>query len=465
MQKKKIIKRVILMLVLVVLGYGVNYCRKSFPIISGYGAKNMCSAVFVAHRNEKEVREQELGFGMIKLLGKYEVNYTDSSVTGSVFGFAKCKAIYRKGLGATLIGEMPEEELRKQHFILAQVPNINPDTIDWPMGDRLKDSFPTQVNKAKLQEAINNIFKEADTTKPIRTRAVIVLYDGKLIAEQYAQGFTKNTKLLGWSMTKSVTSALMGVLVRDGKLNINNPAPVPEWHDVQDPRHIITLKNLLQQSSGLDFEENYAKSCDATIMLFKKADMGAYTASRPLKYKPDSVFYYSSGNSNILSRVIRQTVGDNGYHKLAYDSLFYKLGMYSAVLEPDESGTFVGSSYMYATARDWARFGLLYLNKGMYNNQRILTEDWVEQSVIPAKASEKREYGFQFWLNAGEKNDVTKREYPSAPTDTYYADGYEGQRVFVIPSKKLVVVRLGLTQHKNFNSDAFIGAVVNAVEK
>jgi hypothetical protein len=139
--------------------------------------------------------------------------------------------------------------------------------------------------------------------------------------------------------------------------------------------------------------------------------------------------------------------------------------MYSAVLEPDESGTFVGSSYMYATARDWARFGLLYLNKGMYNNQRILTEDWVEQSVIPAKASEKREYGFQFWLNVGEKNDATKREYPSAPTDTYYADGYEGQRVFVIPSKKLVVVRLGLTQHKNFNSDAFIGAVVNAVEK
>ena len=459
MKKKKIIKRVILLIVVIALGYGINYCRKSFPIISGYGAKNMCSAVFVAHRSEQEVRDQELSFGMIKLLGTYKVDYTDSSVTGSVFGFCKCKAIYRKGLGATLIGEMPEEELRKQHFNLAQTPNINQDTIDWPMGDRVKDSFPTQVNKEKLQDAINSIFKEADTAKPIRTRAVIVLYDGKLIAEQYAPGFTKNTKLLGWSMTKSVTSALMGVLVRDGKLNIDNPAPVPEWHDAQDPRHEITLKNLLQQSSGLDLEENYAKSCDATIMLFKKADMGAYTASRPLKNKPGSFFYYSSGNSNILSRVIRQTIGDNEYHKFPYDSLFYKLGMYSAVLEPDESGTFVGSSYMYATARDWARFGLLYLNKGMYNNQRILTEDWVAQSAIPASASERKEYGFQFWLNAG------KADYPSAPTDMYYADGYEGQRVFVIPSKKLVVVRLGLTQHKNWDSDKFIGEVISSIEK
>ena len=458
MQRKKLIKRILLLVVVVALGYGINYCRKSFPIISGYGAKNMCSAIFVAHRNEQQVREQELGFAAMKL-GTFTVDYKDSSVTGSVFGFCRYKAIYRKGLGATLVSEMPEDELRKQDFNLAQTPAINQDTVAWPMGNKTTDSIPAAVNQTKLMEAVNNIFKEADTAKPIRTRAVIVLYDGKIVAEQYAPGFTRDTKLLGWSMTKSVTSALIGVLLKNGQLNINDPAPVPEWRDDTDPRHVITTKDLLQQSSGLAFEENYAKSCDATKMLFQRSDMGAYTASHPLKDKPGTVFYYSSGNSNILSRMVRQIVGDNGYHKFPYDSLFYKIGMYSAVMEPDESGTFVGSSYMYATARDWARFGLLYYNKGLYNGQRILTEDWVAQTAVPAPASDKKEYGYQFWLNAGEK----ERECPNSPADMYFADGYEGQRVFIIPSKKLVIVRLGLTQHKNFKQDDFVSSIVAAV--
>lgn len=462
MQKKKLIKRIILVVVIVALGYGINYCRKSFPIISGYGAKNMCSAIFVAHRNEQQVREQELGFAAMKL-GTFTVDYKDSSVTGSVFGFCKYKAIYRKGLGATLVSEMPEDELRKQSFNLSQPPAINQDTVAWPMGDKVADEFPAAVNKAKLMEAVNAAFIESDTAKPIRTRAVIVLYDGKIIAEQYAPTFTKNTKLLGWSMTKSVTGALVGILARDGRLNINDPAPVPEWKDNTDPRHAITTKDLLQQSSGLDFEENYAKSCDATKMLFQRADMGGYTAEHPLKDKPGTVFYYSSGNSNILSRMVRQIVGDNGYYKFVYDSLFYKLGMYNSTIEPDESGTYVGSSYMYATARDWARFGLLYYNKGLYNGQRILTEEWVKQSAEVAPASDKGEYGYQFWLNAGPKGKESERECPNSPTDMYFADGYEGQRVFIIPSKKLVIVRLGLTQHKNFKQDAFVSSIVAAV--
>lgn len=460
---KKTLKRIVLLLVLGGLAYGIYYCSISFPIISGYGAKNMCSAVFVAGRNEQQVRTQELGFFPMKL-GTFKVDYTDSSVTGSVFGFAKCRAIYRKGLGSTLVNEVSEQELRNQHFQLGHFPNSNPDTVAWPMGDKLTDSFPAGIDIAKLQQAMQHIFIEKDTVKPIRTRAVIVLYDGKIVAEQYAPGFTKDTKLLGWSMTKSVTSALIGMLVRNGKLTLDNPAPVPEWQEEKDARHAITLKDLLQQSSGLNFVEDYGKSSDATKMLFEKADMGAYTASHTLKDKPGAVFYYSSGNTNLLSRIIRQTVGENAYHSFPYDSLFYPLGMYSATLEPDGSGTYVGSSYMYATARDWARFGLLYLNKGLYNNKRILTEDWVQQSAVPASSTQKGEYGFQFWLNAGSKNNNKNREYPSAPTDMYYADGYEGQRVFVIPSKKLVVVRLGLTQHHNFNSDAFIGEVISAVK-
>jgi len=462
---KKLIKRIVLLLLIVGLGYGINYCRVSFPIISGYGAKNVCSAVFISNRNPQDVIAQEQGKFPLKL-GSFDVDYKDSSVTGSVFGFAKCKAIYRKGLGVTLIAELSEKEIRKQHFVLAHSPAINQDTVAWPMGNKTNDNLPEEVDQSMLIAAVKNSFDEPDTTKPKRTRAVVVLYDGNIVYEQYAKGFTKESKLIGWSMTKTVNAALIGLLVKYNKLNLDEPAPVPEWKDEKDPRHAITLRDLLQQSSGLDFEENYTKSCDATNMLFRRADMGAYTASRPLKDKPGSEFYYSSGNSNILARIVRQTIGENNYHAFPYDSLFYPLGMYSAIMEPDASGTYVGSSYMYATARDWARFGLLYMNRGLYNNKRILTQDWIQQSTTPAKSTEreKGDYGFQIWLNAGAENSPSNRSYPSAPTDLYYLDGFEGQRVFIVPSKRLVVVRLGLTQYRNFDSDAFIASVISCVK-
>ncbi|MHB8259264.1 MAG: serine hydrolase domain-containing protein [Bacteroidia bacterium] len=463
MQLKRILKNIAALFIVTCVCYGVHYCNVSFPIISGYGAKDVCSGVFISNRNPQDIIAQELGKFPLSL-GSFEINYQDSSVTGSVIGLAKCKAIYRKGLGVTLLADMSEEELRNQHFALATPPHINQDTVCFPMGNKLTDSVPDAVDIIKLQQALQSYFTEKDTLKPMRTRAVIVVYNGNLVYEQYAHGYTKDSKLIGWSMTKSVTSALIGILVKNEKLNLDAPAPVPEWESVSDLRHAITLKNLLQQCSGLNFLEDYTKSSDATNMLFRNADMAAYTASRPLKYKPGSTFYYSSGNTNILSRIIRQTVGEDTYHAFPYDSLFYPLGMYSAILEPDASGTYVGSSYMYATARDWARFGLLYLNKGLYANKRILTEDWVRQSATPATSTTQGDYGFQFWLNAGTKDNPNDRVYPHAPTDLYYMDGFEGQRVFIVPSKKLVVVRLGLTQYKNFDSDAFIADVISSIK-
>jgi CubicO group peptidase (beta-lactamase class C family) len=209
----------------------------------------------------------------------------------------------------------------------------------------------------------------------------------------------------------------------------------------------------------LDFDEIYSRSSDATRMLFEKADMGGFTASHSLKNKPGTKFYYSSGNSNIISRIIRQAVGDSIYYIFPYQQLFYKLGMYSAVIEPDASGTFVGSSYMYATARDWARFGLFYLEDGVFNHERILPEGWVKKSTSPA-STEKQGYGFQIWLNAG--GDTSVRRYPAAPPDLYCADGFESQLIFVIPSKDLVMVRLGLTQHNNFNANDFLHDVLRA---
>ena len=463
MKAKKIIVRSLLIIIAIAFSYVIYYCWVSFPIISGYGAKNMCSAVFLAGRSEQQEREQELGFSPMTL-GTFTVDYKDSSVTGSVFGFAKRKAIYRAGLGTTLINELSEDDVRNQKSRLPIKPILNTDTIVWPMGDKLISVVDSLIDLIKLKEAVNNIFVEKDTTAFIRTRAVIVVHNGNIVDEQYANGFTKDTKLIGWSMTKSITSALTGILVKEGKLNVDEPAPVTEWKDADDPRHQVTLKNILQQSTGLDFVEDYSKSSDATKMLFQKAAMGTYTASHAAKDKPGTVFYYSSGNTNLLSRIIRETVGENDYHAFPYEQLFYKLGMYNTILEPDASGTFVGSSYSYGVARDWARFGLLYLNDGVYNGERILPEGWVKQTVTPADAAKKGEYGYQFWLNAGEKNNTANRSYPNCPTDMYYCDGYEGQYVFIIPSKDLVIVRLGLTQHDNFDADKFVADIVASVK-
>ena len=463
MKTKKIILRSVLIILMAVLSYAVYYCWITFPIISGYGAKNMCSAVFLAGRNEQQEREQELGFWPMTW-GKFTVDYKDSSVTGTVFGFASRKAIYRTGLGATLVNELPEGAIRNQRYRLATKPTYNVDTMAWPVGNKINWATDSTIDNKKLQQVIENSFKERDPTKPIRTRAVVVVHNGNIVAEQYAEGFSKNSKLIGWSMTKSITSALTGLLVKEGKLNVDDPAPVSEWKEANDPRHTITIKNILQQTTGLDFLENYAKSSDATKMLFARADMGAYTASHQLKNKPGEVFYYTSGNTNILSRIIREKIGEEDYHAFPYEKLLYKLGMYNTVIEPDASGTFVGSSYSYGTARDWARFGLFYLNDGVINGERLLPEGWVKQTTTPVSVAKRGQYGYQFWLNAGAKNNPANRNFPHCPTDMFCCDGYEGQYVFIIPSKNMVIVRLGLTQKNNFNADQFVSDVLDSVK-
>jgi len=355
-------KKILITVGLVVLAgllLGVWYAWRAFPIISGYGAKNMASAIYLQHRKPAAILKEDLGSFPLSL-GTFTVNEADSSVTGSVWGFAKRKAIYRQGLGCTLVNDYSEAEIRKQRFALPVSQRPNTDSLPWPYGDRISDSLPPLINKAKLHQAITNAMQATIDGKPAYTRAVVVVYDGQLAGEQYAPGFDKNTVMLGWSMSKSLTSALIGILVKEGKLNVEAPAPVPEWKGTD--KAAITLKHLLQQTSGLDFVEDYSKPSEVTNMLFKEGDMAAYTAQLPLKDQPGMVFYYSSGNSNLLSRIIRHTVGEQRYAAFPYQALFHKLGMYSTLLEPDASGTFIGSSYSYATARDFARFGLFYLN-------------------------------------------------------------------------------------------------------
>jgi len=306
---------------------------------------------------------------------------------------------------------------------------------------------------------VSNVMNEKNAKgQSVYTRAVIVLYSGNIVAEQYADGFDKRTVMLGWSISKSLIGALTGILVKQNKLVVDAPAPVAAWANTKKDR--ITLKHLLQQTTGLDFIENYERPSSVTKMLFSRGDMAAYTASLPLKYEPGSVFNYSSGNTNILSAIIRQTVGEKNYAAFPYTELFYKINAYSFLLEPDASGTYVGSSYSYATARDFARVGLLYYNNGIWNGEQILAPDWVKQSIQPSIADKRKHYGYQFWLNGYTETDSTKRWYPDVPADMFFADGYGGQDIYIIPSEKLVVVRLGLFK---INENKFLKEVIQAV--
>ncbi|GAO43627.1 putative hydrolase [Flavihumibacter petaseus NBRC 106054] len=448
---------------MLLLTWGIRYLWVSLPIITGYSAKMACSCTFLSGRPLSAVEKEELGTGPLAW-ATLRLDSSDQSVTATVFGLAAKKAIYRKGLGCTLVNGIPESAIRAQagNFSSATLPPA--DSLPWPMGDRLSDTFPEGIDRTRLMAAINTAFLEPDTTRLLRTRAVVIVYKGQLVGEQYAPGFDRHTPQLSWSMAKSVTSALVGKLVMEGKLQPDQPAPVPEWQSVKDGREAITLKNLLHQSSGLDFEENYAKSSDATNMLFREADMGGYTAGHALREKPGTRFYYSSGNSNIIAGIVRRTIGDAAYHSYPADSLFYPAGIRSMVLEPDANGTYVGSSYAFANARDWARFGLLYANDGMAGGHRLLPEGWVKATVTPAPAAPRGQYGYQFWLNAGPAGNSAARLYPQLPEDMYYADGYEGQYVIVIPSRQLVLVRLGQTNGDNFDLVAFVGGVLGALK-
>ncbi len=440
----------------------IYYAWVSFPIMTGFAARQLCTCTFVSGRDQKDIETNELGFFPISLV-KNVIDLKDSSVTSTILGLAKKKAIYRQGIGCTLVNDISADQLHAQVFAIPSHPGAKPDSLPWPYGDRISDSLPALVNKEKIDAAVDKAFIETEPKKEQRTRAVLVLYDGQILAEKYAPNYDMYSKMYGWSMAKSITSALIGILVKQGKLNINEPAPVPKWSDPKDSRHSITIKHLLQQTSGLKWDEIYTKASDVTNMLYKEDDMAAYTAGHTLAHEPGKFFNYSSGNSNILSRIIRQTVDEKNYASYPYNALFYKIGMNNTLIEPDASGTYVGSSYIMATARDYARFGLLYYNDGVWNAERILPEGWVKQTITPPVSNPLKNYGYQFWLNGFDKDHPSQIKYPDAPADMFYCDGFGDQYIYIIPSKKLVVVRLGLTLDKSFDGNAFLKNIIESI--
>jgi CubicO group peptidase (beta-lactamase class C family) len=478
---KKMRERFQLILKFLVLVFAIGflvYIWKALPIISGYAAKVACSGIFLSGRPQERVLRDDLASFPVNL-ASCTVDMQDSSVTATVLGLASRKAVYRWRLGATLVNGMTPEALREQHMVRPMAPVVDADTVDWPMGDRvhpfaggLRLSVASAVaagrtvslrmedsadglgglDAAKLQAAMGSAFGEGGSAAT-GTRAVVVVWHGQLVAERYAPGFTPHTRFAGWSMAKGIVNALTGILVGQRRLNTGVSAPVPEW--AGDGRRVITIADLLHMNSGLRWWEFYGGPSDATNMLFKETDMSEFAARAGLSHPPGLVFSYSSGTANILSGIIRRTVGDDYYYRFPYEQLFYKTGMYSAVLEPDAGGTFVGSSYCYATARDWARFGLLYLHDGVWAGQRILPEGWVKWTTTGGG------YGALWWLN---KDESAHRRHPQLPKDCYSCEGYEGQYVWVIPSMDLVVVRMAMEHGPVLDPDVFVPAVMKALQ-
>lgn len=448
---KKRFTRHLIILMLIVVGFGVYYINSLLPIITGYPAKYLCSAVFVSNRVQEEVEAMDLHFSFIKYT-KNVVDYQDSSVTSS-FLWGKSKAIFRKGFGATLIRDVEEKELRKIKFPRTPELNYNPDTTAWPLGNVIPDTS-TNINTEKL-DLISDKLMGPDGYNG-HAFAFIVLHKGIPVVERYQPEFTSQTRFLSWSMAKSFTNTLTGILVHQGKIDIHQPVDIPEWKD--DERSKITISDLMQMQSGLNWNEDYGNRSDVTMMLYCQNNFSEYASDRTLSSPTGSLWYYSSGSTNIVSKLIRNTINDDQhYYQFSKTELFNKIGMPDALIEVDPSGTQVGSSYVFATARDYARYGLFNLQDGVFIGERILPEGWVKYSTTPANNS-KGEYGAFFWLNKS-------NYYPSAPEDMFSCNGYDGQRIFMIPSKELVVVILGFSHKPDhvMDLDALLGDIIGAI--
>jgi len=455
---KKILLGITAFLVIAIIGV-YWYMLPTFKVATGYTAKAVCSYHFLTGQNLEIIMTELPSNPLIPFL-RPEVDETKGEATVTLWGWAaKQKAILRPGLGCTLLAGKGPFETR-----LAQMPQSDPVPLDqpWPLGEVV-----TPEKSPALEAMLDKWFQDPDPNNPRRTRAIVVVKDGQLIAERYGKGFSKDTLFQGWSMTKSVTNALLGVLVQQGKLDIHVPAPVPEWQGSDDPRKAITIDQLIRMSSGLQFSEDYGDlATGVTQMLYNQGDMAAYAASEPLVAEPDTVWNYSSGTANILSRIIRDTVGGEitDYWAFPQKDFFHRIDMTSAILEPDASGTFVGSSYMYATGRDWARFGLLFARDGVWNGERILPEGWVDYSRTPTPPSLGK-YGGMWLLNAGEPGKPETKEWPDLPDDIYYAEGHDGQDIVIIPSQDMVVVRLSVSRNGSWNMGEFLSDVLAAVEE
>jgi len=446
----KIFKRLSFLVLLLLIGT-VIYNYPKLNMITGYASKNMASTLFISERSAASVNSNDNNMPLIDL-AKTEP-FKDKAIA-TVYGLMERETVCREGLGCVLINDEfdPNAPVLRPNRVFKELP------LPFPYGNNgVKDTVFDEVDYQQLDNALDIAFANADVQK---TRTALVVYKDQIIAERYGEGFDASTPILGWSMTKSITATMYGILEHQKKINVNNYFPFKEHKDNRflgkDIRHFISLNHLLRMQSGLAWDEDYASISDVTKMLFLDTDMTMAQAKTEVIAKPTEVWNYSSGTSNYLSGVLRkQFKTHQEYLDFPYSALIDKIGMYSMLIETDMAGNFVGSSYAWATTRDWAKFGLLYLHEGNWNGEQIFDPKWAAYVKKPTRHSNGT-YGAHFWLNAEGK-------YPDAPRDLYSANGFQGQRVFIIPSKNLVVVRTGLAGDDGFDANAFLKEVLEAL--
>jgi CubicO group peptidase (beta-lactamase class C family) len=415
---------------------------------AAWGAHHLCAGLFVVGRDYQRQPEDVIGqdiapFSVFRWQEsfEYEVDRDRQRVTVRPPNAPARTAGYYDDQGCVIHARGSETI----HFTPVDVPSSlpDPDAQPWPTGDvdRLAP-LPAGADEVAFDSVLDWAMNEAGQN----TRALVVIHGGKIIAERYAPGFTAHTPQIGWSQGKSITAALIGVLVQQGELTLDQPAPVPEWNEnPDDPRSEITIRDLLHMSSGLDFQNlgvadslSYTNENEHFRIYFDAVNVFEHAVNQPLEIPPNTQFRYRNSDPLTLGRIIRQAVEARGEDYLTFPqrALFDRIGMRNVVLETDLYGNFIMTGYDFLSAHDWARFGLLHLWDGVWEGQRILPEGWVDFVSTPTPTDPNRAYGGLFWVNAG-------GALPDVPRDAYWAAGFMGQNTVVIPSLNMVIVRLG----------------------
>ena len=410
-----------------VVGITPNFIYYGPGVATGIGSKLLCSAEYVIGNSREQAFEDLVQYSPILSQISFSYDEQNKTVTTDLFGLQRKTASYIEGLGCAV--DYDGYDQRQEITIRSTRPSAAP----WPAGDGVGARNPD------VQSLLESIV-EQDNAAGYNTRALLVVSDGRIIGEVYGQQMTEESPLLGWSMAKSLNSIMLGNLEMRGLIDLTADTGFENWRS--DERSTIRIEDLLQMADGLAFSEQYNPGDDATAMLFTAASSSDYVLEMPLAAEPGTRFNYSSGTANILSRLYTDTLGGP---QAAYDNfiehIFMPMRFQDAVFETDASGVFMGSSYFYASARDWARMGLLMLNGGEINGQRLVTEEWVARATTPNTTDNDKAYGYQWWLNRGNE----RLRFPNLPEDMYYANGNRQQSVMVIPSRDAIVVRLGWT--------------------
>ena len=426
---------------------GCDSLDRAAGVAAGFASHQLCSATFVSQVDAEAFYREAIAptVSPLGFLLDHKIDRERGEVTASFAGLAQSRATYRGPLGCLVLHGPPPP---------AERIDGNPPAPSSPAPSLLPPiAGPALVEPSApaLKAALDRAFAETDSAPHRSTKAVVVVQDGRIIAERYAPGYGIDTPIIGWSATKSVTNALIGILVRQGKLSLDGPAPVAEWSDPKDPRHAITVDNLLRMTSGLDIGQSLTAGATEAFdpsaqMVFGERDMAAFAARAPLRARPGTTWNYTNGNTLLLSRLIRDQTSGSAATVLdfAHRELFDKLGMRGVTLEFDATGTPIGSSHMLAPARAWARFGQLYLDDGVVDGSRILPAGWVDYSATLTPGSETYGYGAGFWTDRGGSDGARIRAGFGVPPDAFMARGAFGQYVVIVPSARLVVVRLGM---------------------